>query len=82
MIKFKLLNKARGVGKESGKPWYRITLAADHGDGTRAVTDFFVSSEIAEKIDPIPLDASVFISAALDEYLRFSIIDVRPADKS
>lgn len=80
MVKCKLLNKACGIGKESGKPWCRLTLGADHTDGTRSVADFFVSPEIATKIATIPLDSAVYITAELDANMHFNISDIRSAE--
>lgn len=82
MLKAKLLNKARGIGKDSGRPWCRITISADKADGSRSVNDFFVAQDIATKIDSIPLDANIYVTADLDENLHFSISDVRSADKA
>ena len=80
MLKTKLVNKASGIGKESGRPWCRVTLAADHSDGTRSVADFFVAPEIATKLAAIPLDSAVYITTELDQNLHFAISDIRSAD--
>lgn len=80
MTKLKLLNRASGIGKDSGKPWARATFAADHADGTRSVADFFVSPEIGAKLSAIPLDTYVYVSAELDQHLHFNISDIRNAD--
>ena len=80
MVKCKLLNKASGIGKDSGKPWCRLTLGADHADGSRSVSDFFVAPEVATKVASIPLDAAVYITAELDSNLHFNISDIRNAD--
>lgn len=80
MLKTKLINRASGIGKDSGKPWARLTLAADHTDGTRSVADFFVTSEVGSKAAAIPLDTPVYISATLDDHLHFAISDIRAID--
>ena len=82
MVKTKLINKASGIGKDSGKPWYRVTLAADHTDGSRSVGDFFVSPEVGSKFSAIQLDADVYITAELDQHLHFQIADVRSASSN
>lgn len=50
MIKTRLINKANGIGKDSGKPWCRITLASDKQDGTRVVSDFWCNQAVADKV--------------------------------
>ena len=80
MIKVKLLNRAQGIGKDSHKPWCRITLGSDLSDGSRAVGDFFVGPEVAMKVASLPLDTFVYVSADLDDRLHFSIVDVRSAE--
>lgn len=80
MIKVRLLNKAQGIGKTSGRPWCRLTLAADHNDGSRVVNDFFVNPEVATKVSSIPLDSLVYISAELDSNLHFNVADIRVAE--
>lgn len=80
MIKVKLLNCAQGIGKDSGKPWCRVTFASDKVDGTRSVSDFWCNQTVANKVSAIPLDSYVFVSAELDVDLHFSISDIRPAD--
>lgn len=82
MVKKKLINKASGIGKDSGKPWYRVTLAADHTDGSRSVGDFFVSPEVGAKFSSIAIDSAVYITAELDSQLHFGISDVRNAEVS
>lgn len=77
MKKVKLINKSNGVGKESRKPWCRITLSCDAMDGTRSVSDFFVSPSVAAKVASINLDSEVYIQADLDENLHFNISDIR-----
>lgn len=80
MVKLKLLNRATGIGKESGKAWARATFGCDHSDGTRSVADFFVTPEIGAKLSGIPLDTNVYVSAELDQNLHFNISDVRSAE--
>jgi len=80
MIKVRLLNKAQGIGKESGRPWCRLTLAADHSDGSRVVNDFFVNPDVATKVASIPLDSAVYITAELDANLHFNVADIRVAE--
>lgn len=80
MTKLKLLNRASGIGKDSGKPWARATFAADHADGTRSVADFFVTPDIGAKLAGMQLDAPVYVSVELDSNLHFQISDVRPVD--
>lgn len=80
MLKTRLINKASGLGKESGKPWCRITLASDKADGTRAVADFWCNQAVADKIARIPLDSYVYVTAELDDALHFNISDLRPVD--
>lgn len=80
MVKVKLLNRFSGVGKDSGKPYCRITLASDKADGTRAVGEFWCNTTVASKVASIPLDSNVYVSAELDDSLHFSISDVRLVD--
>ncbi len=80
MIKVKLLNCAQGIGKDSGKPWCRVTLASDKSDRTRVVSDFWCNQTVANKVSSIPLDSYVFVSAELDADLHFNVSDVRLAD--
>lgn len=82
MVKVKLINKAQGIGKESGKPWCRVTVASDLADGSRAVSDFFVGPAIAVKVSSLPLDSAVYVSADLDDRLHFTISDIRSAEKA
>ena len=79
MFHFKLVNKASGISSK-GTPWCRITLACDHSDGSRSISGFFVSSEVAAKTAKIPLDTTVYVSATLDEKLHFQINDIRAVD--
>lgn len=80
MVKLKLVNCLQGIGKESGKPWCRITLASDKADGTRVVSEFWCNPTVANKVAMIPLDSQVYISAEMDDSLHFNISDVRTAD--
>lgn len=80
MVKVKLLNRAQGIGKDSGKPWCRVTLASDKTDGTRVVSDFWCNQNVANKVSSIPLDTYVYVSAELDDALHFQISDVRTGD--
>lgn len=82
MSKFKLLNRASGVNKETGRPWCRVTLGCDRNDGSRSVADFFVAPELSSKLSGIPLDAFVYVSAYLDQALHFAISDIRPVEAS
>lgn len=82
MIKVKMVNKAHGVGKDSGKPWCRITLASDKTDGTRAMSDFWCNEVVANKVAGIPLDSYVYVSAELDAALHFNISDIRTVDST
>lgn len=79
MTKFKLINKKTGVSKASGKPWANITLASDV-NGNRNTNDFFISPTVYTKVNTIPLDSYVFVSADLDADLHFAITDIRLAD--
>ena len=80
MLKTRLINKASGLGKDSGKPWCRITLASDKADGPRAIADFWCNQMVANKVAQIPVDSLVYVTAELDEGLHFSVSDVRPVD--
>ena len=80
MIKVKLLNCIKGVGRDTGKPWCKLTLASTKADGTRVVSDFWCNQTIASKAAFIPLDSQVYISAEIDESLHFAISDIRSAD--
>lgn len=80
MVKVKLLNRAQGIGKDSGKPWCRVTLASDKSDGTRAVYDFWCNPNVASKVATIKLDSEVYVSAEIDADLHFGISDIRPAE--
>lgn len=80
MLKTKLINKANGIGKESGKPWCRITLASDRSDGSRAIADFWCNPTVANKVAQIPIDSFIYVIAELDESLHFSVFDVRLVD--
>lgn len=80
MTKVKLVNCIRGVGRESGKPWCKLTLASTKADGTRVISDFWCNQTIASKAALIPLDSQVYVSAELDETLHFAISDIRLAD--
>jgi len=80
MIKVKLLNCIKGVGRDTGKPWCKLTLASNKSDGTRVVSDFWCNQTIASKAALIPLDSQVYISAEIDESLHFAISDIRLAD--
>lgn len=82
MVKLRLLNKASGISKASGKPWTRITLGSDHSDGSRSVADFFVTPEIAAKLVGISLDSQIYVHAELDDKLHFGISDIRSSDSS
>lgn len=80
MLRAKLINKANGVGKDSGKPWCRITLASDKMDGTRAVGDFWCNQIVSAKVANISIDTLVYVTTELDESLHFNIVDIRTAD--
>lgn len=80
MIKVKLVNCMQGIGKDSGKPYCRVTLASDRTDGTRAISDFWCNQTIANKVATIPLDSYVYVSAELDDALHFNISDIRTAE--
>ena len=80
MLKVKLVNKAKGNNKDTGKPWCRITLSVDKADGNRVIEGFWCNETVASKIKDIPLDAYVYVMAELDENLHFGISDIRPAD--
>ncbi len=82
MVKVKLINRFSGVGKDSGKPYCRITLASDKVDGTRAVGEFWCNTTVANKVASIPLDSQVYVSAELDDSLHFGISDIRLADST
>lgn len=82
MIKVKLVNCAQGIGKDSGKPWCRVTLASDKADGTRAISDFWCNQTVANKVAMIPLDSLVYVTAELDDSLHYNISDVRLADST
>ena len=82
MVKVKLVNRAQGIGKESGKPWCRVTLASDKADGTRVVSDFWCNPNVATKVANIKLDSEVYVSAEIDADLHFGISDIRLADTS
>lgn len=80
MVKVKLINCFAGIGKDSGKPYCRITLASDKDDGTRVVADFWCNQTVANKVAMIPLDSQVYVSAEVDAELHFNISDIRLAD--
>lgn len=82
MVKVKLLNRFSGIGKDSGRPYCRITLASDKSDGSRIVADFWCNQTVANKVAGLPLDASVYVSAELDDALHFNISDIRLADST
>lgn len=77
MLKTILLNKANGVSKTTGKPWARVTLGCDHTDGSRSVSEFFISPEVYAKISGIKLDSYVYVTSDLDQDLHYSISDIR-----
>ena len=80
MNKIKMLNFQQGVGKESGRPWSRITLSCDSENG-RSVADFFVSPEVAAKAATIPFDSTVIVESSLDQKLHFAISDIKMVAK-
>lgn len=82
MVKVKLINRFAGIGKDSGKPYCRITLACDKADGTRAVGEFWCNTTVANKVAGIPLDSQVYVTAELDDSLHYNISDVRLADST
>lgn len=80
MVKVKLINRFSGIGKDSGKPYCRVTLASDKPDETRVVGDFWLNPSVASKVATIKLDSEVYVSADIDANLHFSVSDTRPAD--
>ncbi len=81
MIKFKLLSKTSGVGKTSGKAWYRVYLRADD-NGESVIKDFFVSETVWNDMNKngVSVDDSVYVTCALDGKLHFIIEMIEKAE--
>ena len=80
LAKFKLTNKSTGLSKKTGKPWYRLTLSSERIDGTRRMSDFWVTAEVYHKAMVIQYDAEVYVAVNLDQDLHFNICDVKPVN--
>lgn len=77
MTKFKLLAKLSGVGKDSGKAWYRIFLRSTEG----VIKDFFISEKVWTIMakDAIEIDDEVLITCELDANMHFAITIIEKA---
>lgn len=77
-----LLALQNGVSKQSGKPWFKVTLKGHKDDGAPIIKEHFISASVAQPLLAVGAleDVPVEVDCRLDEYLNPHICAIRPLD--
>ena len=70
-------------GEKNGRKWYRGTFKGHLPDGSPTLTELWLLPDVGDKLKALGLieDCDLLVACGLDDFLRFQIVDVMPADE-
>lgn len=80
----RLVALSSGVGAKSGKQWYKALLKSHTKtkDGSPIYAELWITPEVGDECKRLGLveDVDVIVEAGLDDFLRFQITQILPAE--